>query len=198
MELNHGVPLGAPMPADQRRGHRQWQQVGTIAVAAQVLVGLVALADVLETIAEARGLAPQTVLLSFVYLLALVTAAVVFVVWLWRARANAELVAGPDSQRLGRGWGIGSWICPVVNFWFPYQYVVDVWRASAPNRDDGGEGIVLGWWVCYLAANISGRVAAYNNGPSVAIVSAGLDVVSALLAVLVIRRVTEWQSAPRV
>jgi len=198
MESNHGVPLGAPMPADQRRNHRQWQSVGAISIAASVLVGLVALVDVLETIAEARGLGPQASLLAVVYLLALITAAVVFVVWLWQVRSNAEMVAGPASQRLGKGWAIGAWFCPVVNFWFPHQYVVDVWRASAPNRENSGEGIVLGWWLCYLAANISGRIATYGNGVSVAFVSAGLDVASAVLVVLVIRRITDWQSVARV
>jgi hypothetical protein len=204
MEPNHGAPLGAPMPADQRRGYSQWRPVGSIAVAAQVLVALVALANLLEAVAEARGLTTQAGLIALVYLLGLLAAAVVFVVWLWQVRSNVELVAGAASQRLGRGWAIGGWICPIVNLWFPFRYVVDVWRASAPDRvdngegDDNGEGLVLGWWLCFLAANIGARVATYNNGASVNLVAAGLLVVAGVLAVLVIRRITAWQSVPRV
>ncbi|MFI9381626.1 DUF4328 domain-containing protein [Kutzneria sp. NPDC052558] len=197
MEPNHGAPLGAPMSADQRRNHRQWRSVGAISIAASALVGLVALVDVLETIAEARGLSSPAGALAVAYLLALAAAAVVFVVWLWQVRSNAEIAAGPATQRLGRGWAIGAWICPIVNFWFPYQYVVDVWRASAPNREDSGEGLVLGWWLCFFASNVCARIATYGNGIGVVFVAAGLDVVSAVLAVLVIRRVTEWQSVAR-
>src|ERR1700742_1587272 len=137
MEPNYGAPLGAPMPADQRRGFCEWQPVGGLGIAASVLIGLVALADVLETIAVARGLNAQLLLFVTVYYVALLGAAVVFIVWPWRGRADAGPAAGPPSQRLGKGWAIGSWICPIVNLWFPYQYVVDVWRGSGPNREGG-------------------------------------------------------------
>lgn len=39
--------------------------------------------------------------------------AVVFLIWLWRARRNAEtLFAG--RHRLSIGWVIGAWVCPIV------------------------------------------------------------------------------------
>ncbi|MFE7531857.1 DUF4328 domain-containing protein, partial [Kitasatospora sp. NPDC057542] len=62
--------------------------------------------------------------------LALATA-VVFIVWFYRIRQNADLLL-PNGHRLGRGWSIGAWFTPVVLLWFPWQLMVDCWRASAP------------------------------------------------------------------
>jgi hypothetical protein len=196
MEPNYGVPLGAPMPAEYRRGFRQWQPVNGLAVAASVLVGLVALLSVLDTVADVSGQERQELLILLLYTFALIAAAVVVIVWLWRARSNAELVAGPQSQRLGRGWGIGGWFCPVVNLWFPYQYVVDVWRASRPNQA-AAEGLVLAWWLTWLASKIVSRFERYDTDHSVAIVSCALEVAAAVLVVLVVRKISEWQSVPR-
>jgi hypothetical protein len=44
-------------------------------------------------------------------------AMVMFVVWFYRARINAEGHGWP--QRLSPGWAIVAWVVPVVNFWFP-------------------------------------------------------------------------------
>jgi hypothetical protein len=45
--------------------------------------------------------------------LALLAAGVVFMVWLWRARGNAELFCSGQHRR-GCGWVIGGWSCPVA------------------------------------------------------------------------------------
>ncbi|HEY0495280.1 MAG TPA: DUF4328 domain-containing protein [Kutzneria sp.] len=195
MESNHGAPLGAPMPADYRRGYRQWQPVNGLAVAASVMVGLVALLSVLEAIADVTGQDRQELLFLMLYVVGRLAAAVVFIVWLWRVRANAELVAGAQSQRLGRGWAIGCWFCPVVNLWFPYRYVVDVWRASRPAR--GADGLVLAWWLTWLAGNLIGTFGANDPGHTVTIVSSALEVAAAVPAVLIIRKISEWQSVLR-
>ncbi|QUQ71901.1 DUF4328 domain-containing protein [Kutzneria sp. CA-103260] len=173
---------------------RQWRPVGGLGIAAALLVGLVGLADILETAAELTGQDTKAALLAVVFAFALVTAAPVFIVWLWRARANAELIAGRASQRLGRGWGIGGWLVPIVNLWFPYQYVVDVWRASAPNRESTTEAVVLTWWLALLGTWIVSRFERYDTDHSVALLSCALDVVAAVGLVLVIRRISAWQS----
>lgn len=75
---------------------------------------------------------------------AVLVAGIVFLVWLWRARLNAELIAGPESQERDRGWTVGGWICPVVNLWFPCQIVRDVYQASA--RRPVRPTLVGVWW----------------------------------------------------
>ena len=98
-------------------------------------------------------------------MLALLAAGVVFIVWLWRARGNAELFCYGQHRR-GRGWVIGGWFCPVVNFWFPKQIVDDVIAASDPRtpplfpdlRRIPRHGLVLAWWLTWVATMVRGNV----------------------------------------
>src|SRR5690242_21013901 len=57
---------------------------------------------------------------------------ILFVVWFRRARINAERHDYP--QRRARGWTFWGWIVPIVNIWFPFQIMGDIWRAGLPAR----------------------------------------------------------------
>ncbi len=65
-------------------------------------------------------------------------AMVMFVVWFYRARVNAEGHGWP--QRWSPGWAIAGWLVPVVNFWFPFQIMADIcarWPARTGARKPG-------------------------------------------------------------
>ncbi|MGW5055448.1 DUF4328 domain-containing protein [Actinokineospora sp. NPDC004072] len=106
----------------------------------------------------------RTQVLAWVYFGALVVAGVGFVGWLWRAWDNAaRLTIAP--HRHGRGWVVGSWLVPVVNLWFPYQVVRDVWRGSRPDARGvnsldllPGSAQVNTWWALWIAAVVADRV----------------------------------------
>ncbi|MBC6446444.1 DUF4328 domain-containing protein [Actinokineospora xionganensis] len=155
---------------------------------------------------------------------ALVVTAVVFVVWLRRARLNSETIC-EVAHRRSRGWVVGSWVCPVVNLWFPYQVVSDVWKASnpdtprrletlqaermAPLRFVSGSRHLGLWWGCWVAAFVIQQVAAvvtYEDKPTmemtlVATIADTLTMfllaVSGVLIILAVRQITRWQSPPR-
>ena len=77
-------------------------------------------------------------------------AMVMFLVWFYRARVNAEGHGWP--QRLSPGWAIGAWFVPVVNFWFPFWIMVDIWRAGLPEQPRAKIAILPGmWWASVLA-----------------------------------------------
>ncbi len=112
-----------------------------------------------------QSIAGSGPLLNLVGLLFLGTG-ILFLVWLWQARENTEVftpstaVSYQDGQRLrsgahrlDQGWVIGSWICPLVQFWFPLQVVEDVVRASAPAEARSGRlrALLLGWWASWTA-----------------------------------------------
>jgi hypothetical protein len=95
--------------------------------------------DLLAADAFSRLVAVSTIVV-------MIAAGVVFLVWLWRARLNAEWIGELDVlrgsvdgevtpvvnlHRRSRGWVIGGWFCPVVNLWLPYQIVADI--ASGPG-----------------------------------------------------------------
>jgi hypothetical protein len=106
-----------------------------------------AFSDALTPLFAALGLA----------LLSCVVCVVVFLCWLFRARANAEALA-PFEHRRHKAWIIFGWFVPPVLLWFPKQIVDDVWQTSDPairQRDPmirtRSRAIVIVWWLCWLA-----------------------------------------------
>ena len=78
-------------------------------------------------------------------------AVVMFLVWFYRARVNAEGHGWP--QRLSPGLAIGAWFVPVVNFWFPFLIMADIWRAGLPEHARTKIAILPGiWWTSMLAS----------------------------------------------
>ena len=78
---------------------------------------------------------------------------ILFVVWFYRARINAERHG--YRQRRARGWAIWGWIVPIVNLWFPFQIMGDIWRAGLPaeQRADTAWLPAL-WWTCWLLSGL--------------------------------------------
>jgi Domain of unknown function (DUF4328) len=152
--------------------------------------------------------------LGIVAALVLLAAAVVFIVWLWRVRWNAEMFCRGE-HRFTRGWVLGSWICPVVNLWYPKQVVDDIVAASdlrtPPQtpalRDIPGTRLVWAWWLTWVVGLVSGNVV--QRGILVAATAPGqlrtnvvLSTISALfttaaavLAVMLIERIDELQTS---
>ncbi|MEU8764669.1 DUF4328 domain-containing protein [Streptomyces sp. NPDC048659] len=139
--------------------------------------------------------------------LLLVATGVVFIVWMFRIRGNAEVWA-PDLQRRAKGWMIAGWVVPIVFFWFPRALIVDIWRASRAEpygADRGGELVLVNfWWLAFLATVISSRAGftVFNRADSVpelvegtgwTMVSDALGIVAAVLAILLVRRLTSMQ-----
>ncbi len=77
-------------------------------------------------------------------------AMIMFVVWFYRARVNADGHGWP--QRQSPGAAIWSWFVPVVNFFFPFQIMADIWRAGLPARERAKPATLPGiWWTCLVA-----------------------------------------------
>ncbi|HWD82979.1 MAG TPA: DUF4328 domain-containing protein [Kribbella sp.] len=86
----------------------------------------------------------------------LLVAAVLFIVWLRRARENAEFFCDGQHQ-FGRGWAIGGWVMPVAAFWIPRRIVLDVAVASDPWTRARGAVLSRGrspevsvWWIFWI------------------------------------------------
>ncbi|WP_053720528.1 DUF4328 domain-containing protein [Saccharothrix sp. NRRL B-16348] len=135
-----------------------------------------------------------------------IAAGVVFVVWQWRIRANADLIA-PDAHQHTRRWAIWGWL-PIVSFWIPRRVVVDVWQVSRPRHESGrGHGEVDWWWGLFIAYQVIDRITDrmlargesaddLATGGVMLVVVAALSVGAAASAVNVVRRITAWQSEP--
>lgn len=133
---------------------------------------------------------------------------VVFIVWFYRARVNAEVFV-PGGQRKGRGWAIGSWFIPIANLWIPRQIAVDIWEASIQRTSDGSVrqasyGVLNAWWTLWVATVILDRGASrmylraeepeeLREAAVVLIVSDLVQIAAAVLAIVFVRRLSAMQ-----
>ncbi|MEU9921176.1 DUF4328 domain-containing protein [Streptomyces griseoluteus] len=173
-----GPPLRSPAGLGQATG---------------VLLGLAGAGDAVAIWAD---LAKPSVLAGPVLDIAqgvlLLATAVVYLCWLWRVRVNAE-VFDASSQSKARWWTIGGWFVPFVNFWFPRRIVLDAWDASAPQGRPSGHGLVDLWWTAWVAGLIADRLLRVESGAGMLAVVDGIDLVAAVLAAVVVLRLTRMQ-----
>jgi hypothetical protein len=136
--------------------------------------------------------------------LVLVVCAVVFVIWLWRVRLNAEVFA-PDGHRKARGWVIAGWVVPIVSLWYPRRVVADIWDASGTGGKPDGHALVNAWWTLWLLSIPLGEFLytafdradtsqEIHDAVTQAMLADGLDLVAALLAAAVVLRLTRMQN----
>jgi hypothetical protein len=133
----------------------------------------------------------------------LVATAVCFIRWLRLAYRNADVLA-PGLRRYGHGWAIGAWFVPVLNLWRPKKIVNDVWRAGDPSGAPHAArlpALLNLWWAGWILTSVLAQVAArlafrqdtleeLRTVDAWYIASDATDVVVALLALLVVRRIT--------
>jgi hypothetical protein len=123
---------------------------------------------------------------------------IAMIVWLWRARAAAEVVEVPRGW--GRPWVIAGWLVPVVNLWVPHNVVTAVWRVSAPPHTSPWP--VYAWWAAWLGCfvplqlsdlDISGTAPHIRHEIVLCVIYALLAALAALLAAVVVWRITRFQ-----
>ncbi|WTP59441.1 protein kinase [Streptomyces phaeochromogenes] len=131
---------------------------------------------------------------------------IVWAFWFQRSRGNAEAFA-PGHIRHASGMAAGSWFIPVVNFYMPKQIGNDIWTATTGRPAGAGRWLLHTWWWFWLAyflayANDS-WASWYDRDLAVAatdtIVTSQaanvIGVVTAVLAIFFVRRLTNLQQA---
>lgn len=159
-------------------------------------------------LSELMDVTDTVIVLSLATFGALAVAGVLFLVWLYRVRINAETMT-PEELRLSRGWTIGDWFVPIANLVLAPMVVADVWRASAPATRRRA-GLVIAWWTTVLTGwGLNYAAAASRNIGSTG--QARLDALHAVavwhsiesvftiaatgLILAIILRVSRWQEA---
>jgi hypothetical protein len=205
---------------------RPVRTVRNFALAALALYSVVAIAVALIDLQEAafieRMLVDPTVtdaeisfsdavvaVFSLAELAATLLAMVAFMVWLYRVRANAEILA-PEEHRRAKIWLVAGWIVPIVSWWFPKQIVDDIWTASHRRGPEPSSraGLVTGWWAAWLVGSwlsyVAGRLflraeelEAMANADRFDVVCIAVMLVAAGLAAKVIYRISNAQEERR-
>lgn len=83
---------------------------------------------------------------------------VMWLLWFWRVRINAEAFA-PGRHRYRRGWALWGWFTPVASLWIPKLVTDDIWAASDPNGGSARRvprGFLNAWWVFWVVELIFG------------------------------------------
>jgi hypothetical protein len=153
-------------------------------------------------------------IIAYPNVLVSVAAAVLFVIWLWRARVNSEVLCQADHRR-SHGWVLASWFTPGPNFFYPKQIVDDIWVASDPKTPVYADDLrrlrkpllTKVWWYAWVGALVFDvvirRVLMWMDatvGSLRGIALAGtaslmLTVVSAAAATFVIRKINAMQAS---
>jgi len=91
-------------------------------------------------------------LLSRVCSLGSLVAAVLFLLWFYRACADGRALGLPARRE--PGMAVASFFIPVVNLWWPYQSTCDLLPAGHPARRQ-----VLRWWLLWTVGGAIAGVA---------------------------------------
>ncbi|WP_328749906.1 DUF4328 domain-containing protein [Streptomyces sp. NBC_00285] len=152
-------------------------------------------ADLTDTLSWVAGSAQVAVLFA---------CAVVYVIWFWRVRVNAEVFA-PEGHSKARGWVIAGWFVPFVSLWYPRRVMLDIWDASSPGSKPEGHALVNVWWALWLVSNVAGRFVASTASDARTFqeihdsmvhmfFADGIDLVAAVFAAVVVLRLTRMQN----
>ncbi|GAA4557354.1 DUF4328 domain-containing protein [Planotetraspora kaengkrachanensis] len=166
-------------------------------------------------VAEVEATDSVATAVAMVQYVAYVVAIVTFLIWLFRARRNAEPLAMWPHRR-AMPWLIFGWVVPVVCWWFPKQIMDDIWASSKPGglglAHNFGEaqrsGLVWAWWLSWLGAVWGSKLVSNGLHPTdelesirqavlVGTVTDALLVVAAVLAAMVVLQISRFQEARR-
>jgi hypothetical protein len=152
--------------------------------------------------------------------LSMLAVAVLYIIWSYRARTNIEAWQGP-RPKLSKGWAIGGWFIPLANFVLPGMVANDIvngsdTRAAHPGGRAGGKGLLWAWWGMWVASfvlftvgvSIRDSESDLDNGDvtfdayvsnaktadSLAGTASVLRLVAAVLAILVVHRISRMQA----
>ncbi|NIY67077.1 protein kinase domain-containing protein [Streptomyces malaysiensis] len=129
---------------------------------------------------------------------------VLWLVWFRTAYINST-VLNPGRQRFGSGYAVGAWFIPVAQLWLPKQIANDVWTSSTPPGPGRRGRAVLHWWwtffvIMFLMFPVNGtseiisdNIREQRPGVIVSIVDDSIGILTALLAIAVVRRITKMQ-----
>jgi tetratricopeptide (TPR) repeat protein len=165
------------------------------------------------TLAEALDNDNRLQTVAILQTLLMLVTALFFLAWLDRAWDNAAALGARD-HKYRKAWGFFGFVVPIMNFFRPYQFVTEIWKASDPAvasstrsiRDSASTAPVLVmWWGSWLLMNLVGRLATGSlpADPTLQqlqsqtygmMLFVGCRIGAALCAILVIRAVNTRQA----
>jgi hypothetical protein len=203
------------------RALAQWV---VILLAVYMLVGVVAvISDIAEirlldrmvgggffTWREAEASDNRQATIGLIQTALFVTTAIVFLVWIYRARRNLP-VLGARGLRYSPGWAVGWFFIPLANLVLPFLVATEIWKASDSSDMDGhswrnapSSPLIASWWALWVISALAGwafRVL-INDPEEITAISAAtwavfvgdlVAIPASLLLILVVREINARQ-----
>ena len=207
-----GPDLGADLlsqqpalPVTDAPRHQLHRLAGVVTVLAGLVGALSVLVPVLSWLVAVEGdsaLAPVVAAASIALLVAWGIAGTTFLLWVLRARSNAEQQSSV-RQRWPRTLAVVGWCIPVAGLFIGWQVLQDLWSASDPATRDVEDArppeplLVTGWLAAIAVASVVSLAGTVVLGGSalVDVVAGAAVAVSATCLALVVRQVSQWQDA---
>lgn len=157
--------------------------------------------------AELANIDTRNIGLGILTVVVSILAVVWFCMFMVRASRNAQSFGSPMS--ISPGWAAGYFFMPIVSLWKPYQAMKEIWQGSDPDPNAHSFSVsvpsMLGWWwALYLLHNAGAQLVwqvsknlkgaqDFINASWTEIVTSGLSIGAALLAIAVVRAVARRQ-----
>jgi len=137
-------------------GYPGYSPSGAIPPKGYDLDGLARALDVMLAVSAATSLIGVFVKPALIIMwLLLLPITVVFLIWFYRARQNAGQLDW--RQRWSPSLSIFGWFVPICFLWFPFQIMVDIWRAALPKPQRAKFPFrPAAWWACWCLAWFTG------------------------------------------
>lgn len=149
---------------------------------------------------------------DFAFLIVFAWSGIVIGRWTYRSMKNLRAM-GYDTT-VSPGWAVGWHFIPVALLWMPFRAMAQIWRGSidgTPTGDATLPGSMRIWWACWVLGNGISFSAFQMQESGLAIddfeqvklglgaemLSSAMHIISALLLMSIIKRVTAAQQENR-
>lgn len=136
-----------------------------------------------------------------------VLTAIPFLMWVYRVHRNLHAL-GERGLTFRPGWAVGWWFIPFANLVQPVRAMLEAWRRSHPRgpKPAPAATVVGLWWAAFLVAggleNASARLAMnadslneFRLADYLYLASSMITVAGVVLAIIVVRAISQWQEA---
>lgn len=141
---------------------------------------------------------PASALIALMQFVTFATAAVFFLTWTYRAKANVR-ATGAKGLSFSPAMSVWSYFIPLINLVVPVQAMQELHKTSIETRDweaVDSSGMIWLWWFFWIVGNIAGvvtfRLLTLDEGKEVADFAVRLSIASdigTVLASLVLLRI---------
>ncbi|MDB5268981.1 MAG: hypothetical protein JWP58_2021 [Hymenobacter sp.] len=97
-------------------------------------------------------------------LVLILLAFIALILWTHRAYENIHRLHKTPKPRHSEGAGGWGWFVPIMNFWYPYQVIKDIWlltqRYAQPDeapRYERDNSLIGGWWALRIFSLFASR-----------------------------------------